>query len=144
MRTGNHPTERSPRWLAGHGDLQGFTLIEVMIALVVTAICLLGLASSSVMSLQLVKLSDIEAERGFARQEMVETVRSTDFDALTLTSDSVGSYKVWYVPFPHATDPDAKNVWVVTRGPGKLSGTQGQYSGTVYDTLNILVTRPPT
>lgn len=119
----------------------GFTLIEVMIALVITAICLLGLASSSVTALQLVKLADIEAERGFARQEMVETVRSTDFDALGFTSDSVGAYKVWYVPFPHATDPNAKNVWVVTRGPGRLKGTQGQYGGSVYDTLTILVTR---
>ena len=119
----------------------GFTLIEVMIALVITAICLLGLASSSVTALQMVKLADIEADRGFARQEMVETVRSTDFDDLAYSSDSVGAYKVWYVPFAHATDPDAKNVWVVTRGPGRLKGTQGQYSGSVYDTLTSLVTR---
>lgn len=116
-------------------------MIEVMIALVIMAICLLGLASSTVTAVQLVKLSDIEAERSFARQEMVETVRSTPFDDLTFSSDSVGSYKVWYVPFAHPTDPDAKNVWVVTRGPGKLAGSQGQYSGRMVDTLNVLVTR---
>ncbi len=123
------------------GSSAGFTLIEVMIALVVTSICLLGLASSTVTALQLVKLSDIESERGFARQEMVETVRSTPFDSLSSHGDSVGVYRVRYWMLNHPTDPDAKRVFVVTRGPGKVRGTLGQYSGTVYDTLTMLVTR---
>ena len=119
----------------------GFTLIEVMVAVVVTAICLLGLASSTVTALQLVKLSDVEAERGFARQEMVETIRSTPFDSLSSGTDSVGSYKTWYFSFAHPTDTDARNVWVITRGPGKIPGSMGQVSGTVWDTLTVLVTR---
>lgn len=122
-------------------SVSGFTLIEIMIALVISGICLLGLASSTITALQLVKLSDVETERGLARQELIETIRSTDFDSIGFASDSVGDYQVWYWSTVVVDDPDAKNVFVVTRGPGRVRGSLRAYSGQVSDTMAVLVTR---
>lgn len=100
-------------------DRAGFTLVEVVVAVVVLAVGLLGLAATTGWVVRQTTLSEVTTDRSFALQTVVEELRATPFDDVDSGSREIGSFTVtWTVE----RDGDEMEVEVETSGPGLRSG----------------------
>jgi len=98
---------------------QGFTIIEVVVAIVILAVGLLGVAGTTLLVVRQTTLAELSQDRSAALQTTIERLKTLPFDSLTTGSDTVGGFNVdWTVT--------ARNRWkgieVVTTGPGLISG----------------------
>ena len=101
-------------------DRGGFSLVEVMIALVILTIGVLGLAATTMYVVRQTTLAEITTERSAAVQSVIEELRATDYDLLVSGSDSVGLFAVsWTVTAGNRT----KLVEIITTGPGLTSAS---------------------
>lgn len=116
-------------------------MIEVIIAVVVLAVGVLGLAGTTAYIVRQVTLADIMTERAAALQTAIERVQAMDFDTLDVGYDSVGIYGVrWTSAFAGA---QLKEVTIVTNGPGLAQGSAFPLlSRQVADTFVFKVIRP--
>jgi prepilin-type N-terminal cleavage/methylation domain-containing protein len=138
MDTRNHnPTPRAAR-------RGGFSLVELMIAVIILAFGVLGLAATTAFIVRQITLSDVNTERSAALQGVVERIRSTTFNSVGSGSQTIGSYSVtWSV-----TDSTTvtKTVRVITRGPGLNKDTTvsvvPMLAANVQDTFTMIVLRP--
>jgi prepilin-type N-terminal cleavage/methylation domain-containing protein len=100
---------------AGHRRA-GFSMVEVIIAMVILAIGVLGLAGTTAYIIRNVSYGDLMTERAAAFQTVVDRVQSLPFDQVGSGSDSVG---VFWVTWTSVLDgPQNKIVTIVTTGPG--------------------------
>jgi prepilin-type N-terminal cleavage/methylation domain-containing protein len=94
----------------------GFSMVEVIIAMVILAIGVLGLAGTTAYIVRNVSYGDLMTERAAAFQTVVDRVQSLPFDQVGSGSDSVG---VFWVTWTSVLDgPQNKIVTIVTTGPG--------------------------
>ncbi|MDZ7779159.1 MAG: prepilin-type N-terminal cleavage/methylation domain-containing protein [Gemmatimonadota bacterium] len=131
MKTSNH---------AGKvGGRAGFTMVEVIVAIVILAIGLLGLAGSSGYLIRTVSLGDLMTERSAAFQSTIDRLQSLPYDSVTTGTDSVGVFAVSW----DAVDdgPQSKILTIVTVGPGLEPGASIQQSPTVADTFVFRILR---
>lgn len=115
-------------------DRRGFTMVEVIFAIVILAIGVLGLAGTTAFIVRQITLSDLMTERAMALQSTIERVQATPFASLAAGSDSIG---VFYVRWTVASESgQSKLVTIVTSGPG-LSSSAGYpvLQGSVEDTF---------
>lgn len=122
----------------GPGSRQGgFTMVEVIIAIMVLAIGVLGLAGTTAYVVRQVTLADLMTERAVALQTVVERLQATSFPSVGSGSDSVG---VFYVRWGSVSESStSKVVTVITVGPG-LGGTTFPTLGpNVADTFQFRV-----
>jgi len=120
---------------------RGFTLIEVMVALVILAVGVLGLAGTTALVVRQVTLADVATERAAALGTVLERVRAMDFDSVGTGSDTIGSFTASW----SSTDfGRSKLVTVVTLGPGLQTGTGNMphLSNSVADTFVYRVIDP--
>ena len=102
----------------------GFTIVEVMIAIVILAVGMLALATTSIFATTQVKVADLKTEQSLAVQQTIEMLRAMPFDSIRTRSEAslldTGTYDVWY----DVTDDTRflKTVTLFTRGPGYRSG----------------------
>lgn len=123
-------------------DRGGFTMVEVILAIVVLAFGLLGMAGTTALVVRQVSLADIATERSAAVQTTIERLKALPFDSVLSGSDSVGIFNVqWTVVQP---DNQWKNVQVVTFGPGMTSSSGGfpMLTASVPDTVDYRIIRP--
>jgi prepilin-type N-terminal cleavage/methylation domain-containing protein len=120
----------------------GFSLVELIVALVLLAFGVLGFATTTTFAIRQVSLADVSTERSAAYQHVIERLRATSPNTITSGTEAIGSYTVsWSV-----TDSTglSKTVQVITLGPG-LSRGMGvglpSLQGNVYDTVTMLVLR---
>lgn len=118
----------------------GFTLIELMLAMLIFTVAVMALASSTgFMSLQL-HAADLRTERSVAHQQAMEQLRAEDFDALVSASKGsgaqIGDYTVWWnvAELQWAL----KEVDVYTEGPGFQGGRR---EAAVVDTMTLRIAR---
>jgi prepilin-type N-terminal cleavage/methylation domain-containing protein len=98
---------------------QGFTIVEVIFAIVILAFGLLGTAGTTLWYVRQTTLADVTADRSAALQSTIERIRSLPFDSVREGTDSVGDFAIkWTVTAPQAR---WKSVEIVTYGPGLLS-----------------------
>lgn len=100
----------------------GFTMVEVIIAIMVLAVGVLGLAGTTAYIVRQVTLADVMTERTAALQTVIERVQAMPFDSVGAGSDSIGSFAVQW----SATDEGtwSRLVTVITVGPGlRTSGS---------------------
>jgi len=120
----------------------GFTMVEVMVAMVVLAVGVLGLAGTTAYVVRQVTLADIMTERAAAVQTAVERVQAADWETLGSGHDSVGIYGVrWSTQLVAA---QLKEVTIVTTGPGLQSADVSGFpllSQAVADTFQFRVLR---
>jgi len=123
------------------GRRAGFTMVEVIIAVIVLAVGVLGLAGTTAYIVRQVTLADIMTERAAALQTAIERVQAMDFDTLDTGSDSVGIYGVrWTSAFAGS---QLKEVTIITNGPGLAQGSAfPMLSRQVADTFVFKVIRP--
>ncbi|HKJ02453.1 MAG TPA: prepilin-type N-terminal cleavage/methylation domain-containing protein [Longimicrobiales bacterium] len=117
---------------AGRGDARGvsqvrsgFTLVEVIVAIVVLTAGVLALAGATAHVVREVTLADITTERALALQSVVEHVQATSFASVGSGSDTVGNFTLLWGSV--AESPTSKLVTVVTSGPGLRTTGAGSF-----------------
>ncbi len=121
----------------------GFSLLEVIIAITIFTIGMLGMGTTMMLAARSVTTADLATERAAARQAGVERLRALPYDSLALGQDSVGVFAVEWSLLTRSSA--SKRMRVVTIGPGQASsGTGGPFTltGQVADTFEFLVLRP--
>ena len=124
------------------GDVRaGFTLIEIMVALVILAVGVLGLAGTTALVVRQVTMADVATERSAAHQTVVERLRATTFDSIGAGSDTVGIFTAKWTTEDFG---DSKLVHIVTVGPGLQSGTGNlpHLGSAVADTFTYRIVGP--
>lgn len=120
----------------------GFTMVEVIVAIVVLAFGLLGMAATTAIVVRQVTLADMATERAAALQAAVERLRALPYDSVQSGSRTEGRFSVqWRVTAPRN---HYKILEVVTTGPGLARGSGGfpVLSANVKDTLTYRIIRP--
>jgi prepilin-type N-terminal cleavage/methylation domain-containing protein len=98
----------------------GFTLVEVVVALIILTVGVLGLAATTMYVVRQTTLSELTTERSAALQSVIEELRATPYEELSSGSDELGNFKVeWTVTQGQRT----KLVNIVTVGPGLTSAS---------------------
>ncbi|MEX2467727.1 MAG: prepilin-type N-terminal cleavage/methylation domain-containing protein [Gemmatimonadota bacterium] len=117
----------------------GFTMVEVIIAMVILALGLLGLAGATGYMVRTVTLGDLMTERSVAFQSTIDRLQSLPYDNVTTGSDSVGIFAVSW----NAVDdgPQSKILTLVTVGPGVVPGSGFAQSPSVADTFVFRILR---
>ena len=121
----------------------GFTIVELVIAIIILAFGVLGLAGTTMLVVRQVTLADVNTERAAALQAVVERLRATNTNTLTNGSQTIGSFAVsWTV-----TDSTAlsKTVRVITTGPGLRKDSAAvvpMLGNNVQDTFQLVKLKP--
>ncbi len=110
MSTVREPVPSAP------GSTSGFTMVEVMIAIIVLAVGVVGLAGTTAYIVRQTKLADVMTERAVALQTVVERLNAAPFANVGSGSDSVGVFAVSWASTSESST--SKLVTVVTTGPG--------------------------
>ncbi len=131
-------TRRSARNALG---TTGFSLLEVIIAITILSIGLLGMGTTMLYGVRSVTKADLVSERAAARQAGIERLRAMPYDSLAVGQDSVGIFAVNWSPL--VTTSSSILMRVITVGPGSSAGPDGlTLSAQVADTFDFLVVRP--
>lgn len=116
-------------------------MIEVIIAMVVLTVGVLGLAGTTGLVVRQTNLSDLMTERAAAFQTAIDRLQGMDYDSVTTGADSVGIFHVTW----SSVDDGSQNkvVTLITTGPGLGGGSGvGTMTATVADTFTFRVLRP--
>ena len=101
----------------------GFTMVEVIFAIMILAVGLMGMAGTTALVVRQVTMADLATERSAALQTTIERLQALPFDQLTDGSDSVGIFDAtWAVTSPTG---QWASVEIVTTGPGLASRDGG-------------------
>lgn len=127
----------------GRGD-DGFTLVELVVAVMILTMGLLALAGTTGFAVRTVSLAEVRTERVAAVQSVFERLRAEDFDDLAGGSATIGRFTArWTVSDLSST---AKEVQVITRGPGYRRGTSASLMPVIdeqaQDTATYTILRP--
>lgn len=117
----------------------GFTMIEVIVAIVILAIGLLGLAGTTTYIVRQITLSDLMTERTAAFQTVVDRLQSAPYGSMASGSDSVGIYQVDWTSVDNTSQD--MTVTIVTTGPGLSSGSPPTIAAQVVDTFEFRLLR---
>ena len=115
-------------------------MVEVIIAIVILAIGVLGLAGTTAYVVRNVTLSDLMTERSAAFQTIVDRVQSLPFDSVDSGSDSIGVFAVAWTSV--LDGPQNKIVTIVTVGPGLARNPIPTNDPQQADTFQFRVLRP--
>ena len=120
----------------------GFTIVEVIIAMVVLALGVLGLAGTTRLVVRQVTLAKLMTERSVALQGVLERLQVMNFDSVGTGSDSSGVFRMAWTSTSETSR--SKLVRVITTGPGVKTATGANFPmlGTgVADTFQFRVIR---
>lgn len=103
--------ETTPRGRDG-----GFSMIEVIVAMMVLTIGVLGLAGTTAYIVRQITLGDLMTERSAAFQTVIDRLQSLPYDQVTSGSANIG---VFAITWSSTNDgPQNKIVEMITVGPG--------------------------
>ena len=119
----------------------GFSLIEVMVAMVILTFGVLALASATGFFFTQIRVADADTDRNMAITRMIEEVRSKHFDSVTSVAEayavSRGGYLMWQtVTTP---SPSVKEVKIYSRGRG--FDTQSGWTDAALDSFTISIAK---
>jgi type II secretory pathway pseudopilin PulG len=120
----------------------GLSLVELVVAMLVLAIGLLGMAAGTGWMIRAVDLAQLETARGAALQSAVETIRGTEWNDLEDGQGTFGDYTVRWTTVTATAEGRHFRFEVV--GPGRgTTGSQGlpHISQTASMTLDYRVSR---
>lgn len=119
----------------------GFSLVEVIIAIVVLAFGLMGMAGTTALVVRQVTLADLATERSAAVQTTLESLKALPFDSVKDGSASIGVFDVkWSVT---TASVQWKAVELITVGPGmRYGGGFPMLAPSVPDTFTYRIIRP--
>ncbi len=101
----------------------GFSLVEVIVAMLVLTVGLLGLAAGTGWMLRTVEMGELETTRSAALQSAVESLRAEPFGDLADGSETFGDYTVsWTLG---SAGSQSQEVEFVVTGPGRVPVPEG-------------------
>jgi prepilin-type N-terminal cleavage/methylation domain-containing protein len=107
------PSEARPSPRSREG---GFSMIEVIVAMMILTVGVLGLAGTTAYIVRQVTLGDLMTERSAAFQTIIDRLQSLPYDSVTSGNTNVG---VFAISWTSASDgPQNKIVQMITVGPG--------------------------
>ena len=122
----------------------GFSLVELVMALIVLAFGVLGLATTTLLITRELTLAQATTVRTAALQSVIERIRATPYDSVNAGADTIGPTTVSWTT--SATTAQSKSVSIVSVGPGLASASASQptlmLSNSVADTILYVVLRP--
>ncbi len=106
------------------GGRDGFSVVEVIIAMVVLSFGVLAMAAMSSHLLMQIRIADSQTERAAAVQQVVEQLRAMPYETLqTRESGSAGTIGSFDIEWERrTTDANLTRIDVYTTGPGYRSG----------------------
>ena len=123
------------------GSRGGFSMVEVIIAIVILAFGLMGMAATTAVLVRQITLSGMTTDRTVAVQSTIESIRATPFDSVSGGSSTNGHFDItWTVSKPSMQWAEVE---VITKGPGMARGEGGfpMLSNTVSDTFSFRILR---
>ena len=122
-------------------EANGFSLVEVVVAIVVLSVGMLAMAASTGYIAAEVRSSTFNTQRAVARRQVVEQLRAMPFNDISCTtagSGTVGRYSFQW----RATclNTNLKRVLVIASGPAVFSGRAPRQDLT--DTAVVEIARP--
>jgi prepilin-type N-terminal cleavage/methylation domain-containing protein len=132
------PARAHPAFPSGRG---GFSLVEVVVAMLVLTVGLLGLAAGTGWVIRSVEVARIETARAAALQSGIEQVRATPFDDLANGSATVGDYEVTWTELAMTNRSRLFEFEVVGPGVGPGGGSFAPILGDVATTFEYRVMR---
>jgi prepilin-type N-terminal cleavage/methylation domain-containing protein len=124
----------------------GFSLVELVVAILLLAVGVLALAGSTAFVIRTVTVSDLGTQRAAALQSTIETLRAQPFTSLAAGSDEIAPFQVSWEINPDGTDgPHARTIQIVTTGPGMQAtggGGMPALTNDAVDTFRYVITRP--
>jgi len=123
------------------GSRGGFSTIEVIIAMIILTVGVLGLAGTTMFIVRQTTLSDLMTERSAAFQTVIDRLQSLPYDSVAGGADSVGIFAVTWTST--ANGSQSKTVRIITTGPGMTSTSGGApfNAPQVVDTFTFRVLR---
>lgn len=119
-------------------EANGFSLVEVIAAMVILTMGILAMAASTGYVFTRLGDSGRSTERSLATQQVIEQLRATPFANVQNGSTTIGAYTLsWRI----VSQPSSglMTVRIVNQGPGYVAG-QG-WSSTVRDSTEITLLR---
>lgn len=128
-------------------DRSGFSLVELVVAMLILTVGLLGMAGATAYVIQRTALSELDTQRAAALQGVIETLRARPFDEVESGERTLDALTVEWESDPSgATDQRTKMLTIVVGGPGRRVGSGSRFalSATVVDTFTYrLIRRDP-
>ncbi len=122
-------------------NTRGFTLVELIVAVVILALGIMGFLGTTSLLVRQTTDADLRTERVAARQSVIERLRALPYDSVRPGSTVEGRFQLqWLVE----TNPRSKRVDVITVGPGVASSPSGPPTmvPTKADTVRYRLPRP--
>ncbi len=125
---------------AGRGE-EGFSLLEIVVAMMILAVGVLGMAGSTAAIFTRLRVADRRNERSAAVQYSAEGLRAGDFDDLSTRcsglSEVVGDFTVTCAV--ESSGANLLGLYLVSSGPGL--GPDGRWKSGVVDTTLVQIAR---
>ena len=122
----------------------GFSLVELVMAVVVLSFGVVGLASTTLFITRQLTLAEVTTARVTAIQSVMERIRTIPYDSICEGTDTMGAIIVSWSETAHMAQ--TKAIRIVTMGPGLVSMSGGQsipmMSSTVADTVIYRMLKP--
>jgi len=123
-------------------NANGFTLVEIMVAVVVLAVGMLAMAASTGYISAEVRNSTWSSQRSMAREQVIEILRARPFDNITTNSTAVaiGRYNMTWTVSSVGGSNNLKQLIVIASGPAYRIGRGAK--STVVDSVSVTIARP--
>jgi prepilin-type N-terminal cleavage/methylation domain-containing protein len=117
----------------------GFSMIEVIVAMMVLTIGVLGLAGTTAYIVRQVTLGDLMTERSAAFQTVIDRLQSLPYDQVTSGTDTIGVFQIRWTSTN--SGPQNKIVQMITVGPGLGGALVPTNDPVAVDTFTFRVLR---
>lgn len=125
-------------------DRSGFSLVEVIIAMLILSLGILAMGSATGYVITQVRVADVRTERSAAVQQAVERLHAEPFDSIDdrteANADTLGNYRVWWDVEDQGDN--LVDISVYSSGPGYR--LEGGWTGERVDTFRLSLARGQT